>query len=388
VRHIGLNGGTETELGEADVQYRAEAAYTLDNMRIVVRTHGGGDTCTVRMRINGADGNLNISGTAVGLFEDLSNSDTVAVNDLLNWEMDSTAQMHGDSYAPATLQVDFSLASDLPPIIAHCHTNNTAVYWGIAASATEYCNVQGGGGDHNGAESTAEITLRTAQTFDELRVYVLQYGGTSSGFVLRKNRATGNLNVTITATGEFTDVSNSDSFSVGDEINYRCVNSGGSEMRIGECSLRGDSDKMFIAFVHATSATLGPNNFLTNGINHPSAESEAEVGFYSDRTLGNFAINVWTHATTTTLTVRKNRVATSMAVTLSAVGYFEDLSNTVDVADGDEISARASGSSSLKVATGVLECGPLAAAAKVPKGLQVARAPSRDRRGRAAAFGW
>jgi len=92
-----LNSSQGFTLIESERQGAIPLASSLSllNLRVVTNTLDG--VTTFRTRINGADGNLLITVPAltVGIFQDPVNLDVLALNDLVNFEIDTNAAAVG-----------------------------------------------------------------------------------------------------------------------------------------------------------------------------------------------------------------------------------------------------------------------------------------------------
>src|SRR3972149_2162287 len=83
---------------EASTQVIYRTAGTLSKLFVVVASTGGSwQATTVKIRKNGADGNMSVSIPAdtSGIFEDNSNTDTVAAGDTLDYAVTCAAGVQG-----------------------------------------------------------------------------------------------------------------------------------------------------------------------------------------------------------------------------------------------------------------------------------------------------
>lgn len=202
---------------EANVQLKARAAGTIKDLEYYVSVNPRTTTCTVRSRVNGANGNqtVSITSTATGWFHDSSNSDTIADGDLYNLSL-STSTGGGTIQweASGVTFVSSATNNDL-------HTNgNTG---GIDTSGTTYYIPLGGVTYLSTTEANVQLDHNFAGTASKLRVYIdanTMVGATS--FRFRKNAGNGNQVASITAltTGIFEDASNTDSFAATDDCCY------------------------------------------------------------------------------------------------------------------------------------------------------------------------
>lgn len=219
-----------------------------------------------------------------------------------------------------------------------------------AYNVTRYYNISGvivlGSSD-----SVVETTIRTAGTWSDYFVFV--QANTINGTVTarsRKNRANGNQSVSIpsSTTGAFQDLSNSDTISAGDEINWQAVPSGASSgtisMQTMNSSFSSDVDSCQIVggFSQATRTTATTIYFVPGVLVGNATESSMRYKVRASVTAKNMLLNVsantWTGSTT--LKSRKNGSDGNLSITVpaSTTGVFEDTSNTDDYKDGDWLS--------------------------------------------------
>lgn len=80
-----LMGAAAPDTTEANREYLITTAATFSNLRMFVTSNTVNGTTTITLRINGADANqtLSIAASTTGDFEDTTNNDAVAVNDLV-----------------------------------------------------------------------------------------------------------------------------------------------------------------------------------------------------------------------------------------------------------------------------------------------------------------
>jgi len=80
---FGAFNGSLTSLTLTNVTVNLALAGTLQNLRVLIITNGASDTNTLQMNISASTGNLSVSYTTgqTGSFQDLSNTDVIAVTD-------------------------------------------------------------------------------------------------------------------------------------------------------------------------------------------------------------------------------------------------------------------------------------------------------------------
>lgn len=195
---------------ESDCQVEFRTAGTLRNLRY---WQGSGNSpVTVTVRINGADGNLTVSSTGTGWYSDTSSTDSVSAGDLVSYKADVGST--GSGAQATTQRVEFDSSSTSQVVVATDMANG-------ANNITVY-NPVGGSLE---TSRTTEAYYRWPVPFDldASNLWVVVYSaGSSATIYLRKNGVDStNVQVSLTGTGEFLDSSGSESFSAGDDINYR-----------------------------------------------------------------------------------------------------------------------------------------------------------------------
>jgi hypothetical protein len=242
---------------EANVQTKMKSGGTLKNFFMSVATNGRSTDTIYRSRKNGADGNLIITVTAAttGFFEDTSNSDTYAADDLLALS-GTTSTGGGNVVAQGGVGTESTdgtmplIGGALTSIVVNAATTNYLATSGhIATSTTE-------------AETRGQINVAT--TASKLEIYLsANTVSADSTFRLRVNGADVNQSVTITAstTGWFEDASNSDVIASGDELAYSLVTGAtGTSMTI-------QTTAMLLTMAVAGGSASGRSRLTLLGVN-------------------------------------------------------------------------------------------------------------------------
>lgn len=214
--------GQDIAGGSADslVGITSRTAGTMSNFNIRVPTNSRTTTTTFVSRVGSADGNMTMSVTAAatGTFEDTTNSDTIAANDLVNW-----AAKTGTGAEALIMR---------RAMVVFTTTNNSFFLvagrgGGVVQTAglTRYYKVCGDG-DADATESNVigEVNVAFVASLLECNVSANSIV-LDSTLTLRKNSAAANQVVTITAltTGVFQDTVNTDSILDTDTLNYEIV---------------------------------------------------------------------------------------------------------------------------------------------------------------------
>lgn len=208
------------------------------------------------------------------------------------------------------------------------------------------------------SESKSQDTVRVAGTLSNLYVNINtnSIGGTST-ITFRKNGVDGNLNVSIgaSATGEFEDLTHTDSivsgdlicwkFIPGDTLNTMAINTHSVILDNNKSSTITSTPLGCTSSNGATSMTGAATTYFAPLLGQLlstaaiTTESAMQQQFKKTGTLRNFAAKVITNSRTTTTTskVRKNTADGNQAVTIgsAATGYFEDTTHTDSIAIND-----------------------------------------------------
>lgn len=206
----------------------------------------------------------------------------------------------------------------------------------------------------SGTEANAEITQRTDGTYSKLYLRVFSNDlSVTTAFQFRKNRNNGNQTISVpsSTTGEFIDVSNTDTVTAGDEIDYRSTNSAGtgSFIQWSHSITFEPSDptatvaRMVGSYAPTFSAASTTYYHLLVAESSQLITTESNVKFRvgAPLTLRNLQVNVFSNArsSTTTVRLRKNGANGNQSISIGAgaTGIFEDNSNTDTVVVGDDL---------------------------------------------------
>lgn len=222
-------GGNIFDTTEANMKMRGDVTGTLQNLQVIVTANGRSTTSTVKSRIDGADGNqtFSINSAATGLFEDTTHSDTLTAGHDFNGSFTS-----GTGVGTLTFQL-----TDI--LFKNTSDNKNDVFLGgrygggtlartASATASFYAII-----GTNVTNETTEAHVKTEHGFagSASKMKVLVSANTysvSATMTFRNAAADKNQTISITnaVTGLFQDSSNSDSFALADDCDYKIV--GGS----------------------------------------------------------------------------------------------------------------------------------------------------------------
>lgn len=221
---------------ESDSKNRQEESFTIKNLAVQVEENGTGGTSTFRSRKNGANGNLNISATAssTGLFQDTSNSDSIALNDDYNYTFtDNTTG--GNHFIPVFCSAEF--ISGTGDVI---FTNANDSGLSFNPSTSTYLGLTGLMDAGQTTESNAQVTVQSNFLFTKLLVKVKSNSISATSFV--GLHANGNnemtVSITLNTTGVFTTSDPDYQASTTDAMNFDVVpGSTGTSITITQISV-------------------------------------------------------------------------------------------------------------------------------------------------------
>jgi hypothetical protein len=270
--------------------------------------------------------------TATGEFEDVTNSDSLDAAHDLNAQLTGPTS-HGDSITVLRVGCQLDSGSNVPPVgSANVGVNVTSVpiYFSLQQRV------------QNGAESSLEETIRTAQTFTILRVLCSSYTSTGT-FRTRKDTgggsADGNLNVSVTGTGEFIDSTNSDAFSAGDVAAFQDNPSHVLNTHQVQSNISASRIEYFFSPTSGTVYFRPHNNAVT------ATEAETEVYAVATATLRNLFVRCSAFSDTRTIRTRKNGADGAVSVSVTGTGVFEDTTNSDSLDSGHRMAMQQSGGS-------------------------------------------
>lgn len=330
-----LDGGFLYNVGvEAIYQTRIRDTCTLSHLYVNVTANTVSATSTIRTRKNGANGgqSVSIGSDATGLFEDTSNTDSLADGDLACYQVVAGADGGGS--------ITLAFISTLLAPSSTAGINSSAFGSSYAASTTYYRPISGVAGTTLTTESMVRYTNHLATVLSHLRAYVTTNSCTSTTTVyVRKNGADGaqNLSIGASATGAFEDTSNTDTIGDGDETNYRIAT--GATGSIYMYTVQTKSSVGMISAGNSSAAVVG-SEYRGLGLGQSATQSYVQLkarGLVPDvprfKYLG-AAVSSNNRTVSVTLAFRKNGTnAISVSVPSSTTGYYEETSTQVDATD-------------------------------------------------------
>jgi len=229
---------------EGNVQHTARNTGTVTAFSGYIQTNARITTSTVGLRKNTANGNsvLSIGAGLTGWFQDITNTDTVAIGDFLNYYA-TTSTGGGALYFKHSV-LEF-VNSDAFQTIAGGQNLQGVAYTSSSVSTSDITGYVAVGIDE--ANESARIDYASTQSNFHINLQVNGVTSTSTWRV-RKNLANGNQVISIPAstTGKFEDVTNTDSFSAGDDLcTQLTAGAGGTQITPGPISIKASA--LFVA---------------------------------------------------------------------------------------------------------------------------------------------
>lgn len=244
-RRCNIAGEMTLVVTESNMVNEISKGGTLRNFCFYLSANARTTDTVFRIRNAGTNGNQTITVTAgtTGLFEDNSNTDTVAANSDVDYQFVTSTGSEN-----MTLQFFSSefVTTDNVFVLANGGTD------GSVANTTEYTNVSGEI-LWVATETTPLYTARVAFFWSDLWCNVTVNNSDGAGtLTARKNSADAGPSVAITAstTGQFEDSSNTASVAAGDTLTYKMVVAGTT----GTITTRG------ISSMGTASQTVGANH--------------------------------------------------------------------------------------------------------------------------------
>ena len=323
---------------EARSQTMARSAYTLAKLlvRAVANATSASSTVTSRVASGAGAQSVSIGATLTGLFQDTTNSDSIASGSVFNNRVVTgaggtlTLSIIAYTLAHATAN-DFVLVGSYPG----------EQLFPVASAA--YAAI-GGRSDYTTPEALAQFTFRAVATLSNVRMYVeFNTCVDNETITLRKNGANGNQIGSILAgtTGSIEDTTNSDSVAVGDEICYEySQESGAGSLTWTLTNMKCISaHRPRVSDAHAAAVAADQYFSLDGQILDNTTEANVQLEARSSFNAANLLANVQTHGASSgvNLFFRVGGVNSVLTVTIpdSTTGVVEDTTNSVSIVSGD-----------------------------------------------------
>jgi hypothetical protein len=336
-QYITIGGGLAIGTTEAQLHVTMREAGTLSKLFVRIIANSVNGSSTLRTRKNSANGGMTatIGANATGIFEDTTNSDTIAAGDEVNYQ--SVPGAATGTYTFTVIGVNYAATTDTVSRLI-CSVSTT-----YATASTSWFLIPHGEQGLNTTDASAKHRFRKAGTLRSLFVNIVSNARTTNTLIRsRKNGADGNQLITIGSgvTGLIEDTTNTDTIAVADDVNYSLTTGTGTQNLV----------VMSIASSFVSTAGLGFNTggrstgmslaisstffFVIQGRLNAGNTTEAQVqrtlrtgGTFSEMT---FLVTANTITANTIATFRKNTANGNQTFTIgsSATGVFSDSTNT------------------------------------------------------------
>lgn len=206
---------------EADAQDQFKTTAVLSNFRVYVSANTSTGSRQLDLRVNGADGNQTVTVGAglTGAFEDTSNSDSIAADDLVCYQVNAGTD---GEITPVLFQVKAD--SDVRLTIAH-KSDGLALN---GVTPTTYSHTEGGSVKAS-TEAYVQTDALTAFTAKNAYIYISSNSmANPSTYTLRKDGGDTALTISVGGglTGAFEDSEHTVEFSAGELLCWKNVVSG------------------------------------------------------------------------------------------------------------------------------------------------------------------
>ena len=210
-----INGSMAKNATEANVQTTAQTAGIIKNAAIYVSLNTGTAPTVFATRINGVDGAVavNVTTGGTGHFENTTDTDMVAVGNLINWRFAVGAGAGNQTYQTFAVSL---FTNDATSFIVADKSEP------VGGLLTRF-SFLGGGYAINATESAVSIPINGSYTANKATIRVTANDtSTSSTFRLRVNGSDSTQTLTITAgqTGHLTSVGADVSLTSSDIVNF------------------------------------------------------------------------------------------------------------------------------------------------------------------------
>ncbi len=222
---VGPGRATESN---AQVVWRSAGTFSKLYVYVTANATTSG-TSTIRLSINGVQGNLVVSipsgAGSIGVFEDTSHTDAITAGAKVTYKCTCAA---GGAITIGTLSVIFDATTNT---VSKLGVQGSPSY--ATASVSRFNPIVGEGTSAVAAEASAQTKFMTAGTLRNLEAYVTTNARTTQTTIrVRKNGADGNQFINIAggaANQGFEDTTRTDTIAAGDLLDFAVVTGTGTE---------------------------------------------------------------------------------------------------------------------------------------------------------------
>jgi hypothetical protein len=340
---ISRNGQPNNTESVRQVTYRTPGTISKLYIRITANSTVTNSTLTVRKNAIDTAMTLTIPASTSGVFEDTTNTVTVAAADKLNYK---TITGNPGTMTVSIISCIFSATNDAVSRLTA--GNFTTLY--TANSTTAYAQLVGQVAPGTLVESTAQTQIPKNGVIKNLAVQIFSNVRTSDSTVrIRLNAADSSISTTITAlsTGMFEDTTNTLNVLAGDLVNFSITTGTGAGESLSTQIMSIDyistaaQGMLSVGQAQALVQLANETNYIQVAGNLVAGTVESEKRLKARETFAFSGLTISVTANTvtaaSTLKLRKNGADGNMLVTIptSATGFFVDNTNTdiIDAAD-------------------------------------------------------
>lgn len=337
---IGGDRGQSSTVLEARQQAKVYASYTWTNLYVRCNGFVAPVTPPVTSRIGAVNGNLLVTLTGTGVFEDTINSDSLVDQNLINYREDNsggggtkTCTIFGSTLADTSTNITIAICAG---------PEGGSVAFGLTRFAVIEGALKAAGGTFNATESQVQYTLRRATTYSNLRFLLYSNGmDANTTWRTRVDAADGSQLLTISggATGAFEDTTNSDVVAAASEVAYEIDTTlstiGTLFSTLSQMKHTSTGREMAAAASGAVAATVDQYLVAEGNLDDTVTEADTQIAARAAFTAKNLMVNITAHgATASDFFLRRNTANSALTVNIpsSSTGLFEDTTNQVSMA--------------------------------------------------------
>lgn len=334
---------------EANSQITYRTTGTMRNLGCLVLVNDRAAS-TLRLRVNGANGNQSVSISGTGSFEDTTNSDAITAGDEVNCSI--TIGAGGATFNLNGIAAKFS-ATDLGITVTRLASVDTigSNTW-TTDSVNRYAQLCGTLNGAISSETAEKYDINTAGTWKNLFVHVNANARTSTTTVTgRLNGADTALILSITAgaTGFVEDTTHSVAIAADDDLNYEIATGTGSGEAISISTISSEietTNRKFPLFLGSSGASsvssaLTRYGAIAGQVSLNATEANVSNAAKVNMIMRNMTVYISANTLndTTTVRTRKNtgNGAMSIAIATTLTGLFEDAVNVDTIKYNDQI---------------------------------------------------
>lgn len=334
-------GFLTASLTETHQQVKVYSSYTWANLYARCLTWATANH-VIRSRIGAVNGNMTVTVTGTGVFQDTVNTDSLVDQNLINWILESSTGNKSYAMLGSTLQ---DTGSNITLQMNNQQSGGTNITFGI----TRFAPISGRLISATGAASTetnVQYTIRRATTYSNLRAFVGTNtfdGATTWNFRINAGAGAQSLSIGAGLTGAFEDTTNTDAVAVGDEINYSIVTTASTSgvIIVPLSQLKHTSTSRETASAQPIGVAVAADRFFgaEGQCAEQSSEANSQIAARATFTANNLFVNITAHGASSGVDgfFRVNGANSALTVNIpaSTTGLFEDTTNSVSVAVAD-----------------------------------------------------